>query len=307
MILRDWLDRCTTQLVSTSETPALDVEVLACHILSKSRAWLHAHPEYVLQRSDLDTLNMLVERRVKHEPIAYITGESEFFGRKFAVDPRVLVPRPESESIIELLIARITSLYPPTLPTYSQDPISSSLSVVDVGTGSGALAITAALELPQLSTLNPKSYNLNPSIYAIDIDKKCLTVAKKNAKQLKAEVTFLHGDILTPVLPHLPFTSPQPLFILANLPYVPDAYPVNNAAEHEPRLALYGGSDGLDLYRTLFEQLSELSMNQSAKSPIYCYTESLLSQHEDLQKIADSHGFELLQSEGLVQEFQKTN
>jgi release factor glutamine methyltransferase len=305
MILKDWLDHCAAQLISTSETPALDAEVLTCHVLGKNRAWLHAHPEYVLQRSDLDTLTTLVERRVKHEPIAYIIGRQEFYGRDFAVNENVLVPRPESESIIDLLLDRLASMEAVSLPSDALNPIPSNLVIVDVGTGSGALAITAALELPRLPLTNPQ-----PLIYAIDIDKKCLSIAKKNAKQLKAEVTFLEGDLLTPVIPHLPPPaggySPQPLFILANLPYVPDAYPVNNATEHEPRLALYGGSDGLDLYRTLFEQLTELSEIQSAKSQIYCYTESLLSQHKALQKIAENHDFELLQTDGLVQEFKKT-
>ncbi len=294
MNIATWLQNTASALRSSSETPQLDSEVILQFVINKDRAWMHTYPDHLLSRSELTRLSGLVKRRAKHEPVAYLLGVQEFYGYEFKITPAVLVPRPESESIIELLLARVGGLLSST-PNLTP-------TIVDVGTGSGALAITAALELSHLPFTIPQ-----PLIYATDIDNNCLTLAKKNAKRLKAEVTFLHGDLLTPVLPHLPLTNPQPLFILANLPYVPEAHPVNTAAEYEPRLALYGGSDGLDLYRTLFEQLSELSRNQSAKSSIYCYTESLLSQHEALQEIAESYGFELLQTDGLVQEFRKTN
>lgn len=292
MNIATWLQNTTSILRSSSETPQLDSEVILQFVLNKDRAWIHTYPDYLLSQSELAELSGLVKRRVKHEPVAYLLGKQEFYGYEFYVTPDVLVPRPESEFIIELLLGRIKHVGNGSTKDVCD------VTLLDIGTGSGALAITAALELSHLPFTIPL-----PLIYAIDIDKKCLPVARKNAKQLKAEVTFLQGNLLTPALPHLPSTIPQPLFILANLPYVPDTYSVNIAASYEPKHALYGGSDGLELYKILFAQLAELAKSRSAKSLIYCYTESLLSQHEALHKIAKNYGFELLRTEGLVQEF----
>jgi len=163
-----------------------------------------------------------------------------------------------------------------------------NFTIIDVGTGSGCLAITAKLECPTLK------------IMATDISPACLKIAEQNAKMLGAEVTCYQGDLLRS-LPSTVYRLP-PTIILANLPYVPDTHPINQAATHEPSMAIFGGSDGLDLYQKLFEQAAELKF-----PPIYILTESLPFQHEELVVAAKAHKYKLDQANDLVQCFKFTN
>jgi release factor glutamine methyltransferase len=156
-------------------------------------------------------------------------------------------------------------------------------TVVDIGTGSGALAITAKLELP------------NTKVIAIDIDKKCLVVAQKNAKKLSADIKLMHGNLLGPLPPSI-FRLPSTM--LCNLPYVPDKYKLNPSARFEPRLAIFGGKDGLDVYRQLFEQITKLK-----SKPGYVFTESLPFQHNKLETIAKLAGYRQILSQDLIQVF----
>ena len=272
MKINDWLKSVTSLLASAGISSArLDALILLEDHLKQDRSQLLAHPEIVLISRSLEILNKLIERRSKHEPLAYIRGFSEFYGRKFQVTPDTLEPRSETETIITLL---------KTLPTPKQDgPV-----YVDVGTGSGCLAITAKLEFPKAQVI------------ATDISAACLKIAKHNAKGLHAKVDFFEGNLLDP----LP-TSSYPLpgtIILANLPYVPDSHTINQAAMFEPRQAIFGGEDGLDLYRTLFAQLVK-------KPAAYVITESLPFQHTELVQIAERHGYILKMSEDFIQVFQQ--
>jgi release factor glutamine methyltransferase len=155
--------------------------------------------------------------------------------------------------------------------------------IIDVGTGSGAIAITVALELPQTTVL------------ATDIDPACLAVARQNCAKHSATVALLEGDLLAPL------ENQKPNIILANLPYVPDNHALNQAAMNEPRLAIFGGADGLDLYRRLFAQLTVLK-----HPPSHVYAESLPFQHAALAAIAAQHGYQLLQAEDFIQVFNRT-
>lgn len=272
MNIDKWLKESAVALGKHSDTPRLDAEVLLCHVLKKDRAWLLAHPNYVLQGQTLQRLDELMERRRKAEPIAYILGRCEFYGRDFLINKDVLVPRPESETMIDLLKKAIED---------RRSEIEDRM-IVDIGTGSGALAITAKLEVPKAQVI------------AIDIDPKCLEIAGKNAKKHAVDIDFLQSDLLHSIS-DLRFPISDKFAVLANLPYVPNDYEINDPAKHEPKLALFGGVDGLDLYRKLFDQL------QGTRAIVF--TESLLFQHKELAKVAGSASFKQTNEQDLVQVF----
>ena len=262
MNIESWMHDAT-KLLSQADisTARLDCLVLLEDCLSVGRAQLLAHTEQKLTDSQINLLNSQIEHRAQHEPLAYIRGHTEFYGREFTVDHHVLEPRPESETIIELL----KGLELPAKPR-----------IVDVGTGSGMLAITAKLELQRAE------------VTAIDVDPSCLVVAAQNTKKHKVAVTLLESNLLTKYL------GPADV-LLCNLPYVPDGYQINQAARHEPRLAIFGGPDGLNLYRRLFSQLTA--------QPAYILAESLPSQHTELSKIAKSYSYKLAKTDHFVQLF----
>lgn len=265
--LSTWLQHSARELANSGiESARLDCLVLLEDVTGKNRAHLLAHPELELSAEQERNLGVLLNRRTKHEPLAYIRGTAEFYGHVFAINDRVLVPRPESEDIINLL------------SEYGDTP-----TIIDVGTGSGALAVSAALLRP------------SADVYAIDIDETCLDVTRRNAKTLGASVTVRHGDLLR----NIPLDEfPGPIFILANLPYVPNEYDINAAARHEPDIALFGGKDGLDPYRIMFNQLSDFD-----EQTIIVLTESLVSQHTTLAGIAHDNGFAQSGKRGLIQSF----
>ena len=250
-------------------TGRLDVLVVLEDVLNKNRAQILANPDLLITPEQQKSLDSMIARRIRHEPLAYIRGKTEFYGYTFYVDKRVLEPRPESETMIDLL--RATAFpYPP--------------AIIDVGTGSGALAITAKLLLPE------------SRVTGLDIDPSCLRVATKNAHALGAQVVFCKSDLLDGTGD----TSLNEAVLLCNLPYVPDSFRINPAAMREPRLAIFGGADGLDLYRRLFVQLGA-----RYDKPHYIFTEALPPQHPELSTIAATAGFILKQSADFIQVFRK--
>jgi len=256
-------------------TARLDCLVLLEDTLRIPRAKLLAEPETEMKPGQIEQLKKLLNRRAKHEPLAYIRGRTEFYGRDFKVGPGVLVPRPESETIIELLLR---------LPELQRMPNSDSAKqrvwkIADVGTGSGALGITAALELPYCQ------------VELLDIDKSALDIAKTNV--------VLHTSPVLVTLSNL-LESPQQQndILLCNLPYVPDDYEINKAAGHEPAIALFGGKDGLDLYRSFFNQIGTIT-----NKPLYILTEALPASHDDLSILARKSGYNLEKSQDFVQLF----
>lgn len=265
----DWLIAATATLTKSGDkTARLDALILLEDCLGQDRASLLAHPEIVLTSEQLRTLDEQINRRAKHEPLAYIRARSEFYGRSFYVNSTVLEPRPESETIIELL-----KKYAPQ-----------SSRIVDIGTGSGALAITAKLELP------------SSTVAAVDIDEACVAVAQHNAKANNAQISFYTGNLLEPFLGQLATFSLD--VIMANLPYVPDDYAINEAAQHEPALALFGGADGLDLYRVMAKQIAELS-----SKPALIITESLPQQHPALAALMQPLAYKLAATDDFIQAF----
>lgn len=266
MDLKSWLEHAGRQLqLGGIGSAQLDALILLEDELKKNRAYLLAHPELEISKAQISRLDAHINRRLNHEPLAYVRGFSEFYGRKFLVDKRVLEPRPESETMVELLLEQMLEPSP---------------TIIDVGTGSGALAITAKLEIPAAE------------VVATDIDKNALAVAKQNAVKLKAKISFFCGDLLEPVKKF------RPGIILANLPYLPSHWQLHPSITVEPRVAFLGGKDGLDPYRRLFKQLIDYQ-----PQPKYILTESLPPQHKQLTAIALASGYRLKKTQDLIQVF----
>lgn len=207
----------------------LDSQVLLAHVLDKDRTWLFAHHDYELSPEDCERYTELVARRIRREPVAYLLGRKEFYGLDFVVDPRVLIPRPETELLVDLALAQI------------QDRTGRQVVVADVGTGSGAIAVTLAFHAPQAK------------IYGVDISRDALAVAQKNSRRLAPGhgPILLEGDMLHP----LPEAAD---LIVANLPYISDEEYCGlqpDVRRYEPRLALQAGSEGLDSIERLLAQV----------------------------------------------------
>ncbi len=206
------------------ESPRLNAEHLAAHALGKKkRLDLYMEFDRPLSENELGPLRGLVRERAQGKPLQHLLGTAEFYGRVFFSDARGLVPRPETEQLVEFALqSRIENR---------------ELKILDAGTGSGVIAITLALELPQAA------------VTAIDISADALALAQINAASLGASVTFVNGDLL----PDEPAAFD---LIVANLPYIPtsDIPSLSREVRHDPVGALDGGADGLDLVQKLIER-----------------------------------------------------
>lgn len=277
MTLNLWLKQSEQYLDSFGiQTARLDCLVLAEDVLGKDRAWILATPEAELKASQNAKLTKLLKRRAKHEPLAYIRGKVEFYGREFIINSNVLVPRPESETIIDMLI-ELYKARPCSTCVKDCEDCPCNWNVADVGCGSGALGVTAALEVPNLS------------VELLEIDRKALELAKINVDNFTIGISVMESDLMSG-------STQQNDILLCNLPYVPDEYAINSAAKHEPAIALYGGEDGLDLYRQLFSQITH-----NKHVPLYLLIESLPSQHAKLSKIADTNSYTLRKTNDFIQ------
>ncbi len=218
------------------DLPRLEAEVLLAHTLNCSRAALYAHAGRELPPEAVQKFNNLVEKRAGGMPTAYLTGKKEFMGLEFKVNPAVLIPRPDTELLVETAVHLLRH-------NDADQPL-----MIDVGTGSGAIAVSTACFVPRLK------------VQAIDVSPEALAVAKENAALhgVSGRVHFLEGNLLEPLLNS---AAPGTVdLIAANLPYVPSEDIPGLAAEvrREPLLALDGGLDGLDLYRLLIPQAEKL-------------------------------------------------
>jgi release factor glutamine methyltransferase len=246
MNIREALAQATEQLAASPHLrpdAARDASLLLLHALNLTRAELLANPEQPLTPTQQSTYEALILRRLTHEPIQYITGEQEFYGLALHVTPAVLIPRPETEHLVEAVL----SCHPAAQRRDLLLPLSSSdaaqpLRILDIGTGSGAIAIALATHLP------------HARITATDISPAALDLARANAARhnLTPRIHFLESDLLSDLAPNELFDA-----IVSNPPYVPTA---DRAAlhpqvrDHEPASALFAGPDGLDLYRRLIPQ-----------------------------------------------------
>lgn len=224
----------------------LDFELILAYTLKKSRVFILAHPEKIISSKQLVMINKNIKKRARGEPLAYILGSKEFYGLNFKVNKNVLVPRPETELMVEETLKLIT---------HNPQPA----TLIDVGTGSGCIIITLANLL--------KSCELQITRYkfiAVDISTKALAVAKQNAKSHKVEkkIKFVKSDLLSSILNSKFKIHNSSLIILANLPYLTPGQIKNSPSiKFEPKLALSAGSDGLKYYRLLLKQINILRLS----------------------------------------------
>ncbi|HEY8992393.1 MAG TPA: peptide chain release factor N(5)-glutamine methyltransferase [Candidatus Microsaccharimonas sp.] len=235
LAINDWLADATRQLVFADISSArLDSELILAHTLRKTRSYLHAHPEEELTDRSIEIANARLILRLERVPVAYIIGHKEFYGHKFSVSTATLIPRPESESLIELL----KQVIPRNISLLKENP----LRLIDVGTGSGALGITAKLLYPELS------------VTLSDMSRHALKIAEKNAKDLEADVSILRSNLLA----DYPFTAN---IIVANLPYVDPEWERSPETEHEPAEALFAARGGKALIYELLVQTKDKLIN----------------------------------------------
>jgi len=223
----------------TKQNPRLDAQVLLSYVLGMNSAYLFTHGDETLKPDAVETFQRLIARRARHEPVAYLTQTKAFFGRDFFVNRHVLIPRPDTEILVESALHAINS----------------QSTVIDIGTGSGAIAISLALET-------------NLPTFAIEIDRNAKAVAEHNARTLGANIKLLEGSLFEPFINHAIDDLTPHLVITANLPYLTpwqwnDCDP--DVKEYEPKLALVGGADGLALYDELFTQIRTFLHEQSRK------------------------------------------
>ena len=220
----------------------LAAELLLLHVSAQDRAWLYAHPEEILSAEISNHYFALIQRRANGEPTQHLTGKQEFWGLEFEVTPDVLIPRPETEHLIEVSLDRLAlrELRAGRSPRLT----GTGVTLVDVGTGSGCIAIALAKELP------------DATIYAADISTAALTVARRNAARFGFvdRIRFLESNLFEA------FTPVRFDLIVSNPPYVGRRMAqtlAREVREHEPEVALYGGEEGYEFYAELVAQSHE--------------------------------------------------
>jgi release factor glutamine methyltransferase len=235
LIIRDILNWATEYLMSFHIPSArLDSEVLLSFILNKNRTYLYQNPKFQIPDSKFKRFRELIERRGKMEPISYITGEKEFWSLKFKVTRDTLIPRPDTEILVQTVIDVISN---------QLSVVSSQLNILDIGTGSGNIAVSIAKEVP------------NSHVFTVDKSEGALSVAKENAitHGVLEKITFVKGDLI-------PFSDLQYKnyfdIIVSNPPYIPtddiDGL-MPEVKDWEPRGALDGGKDGLEVIRKIIK------------------------------------------------------
>jgi release factor glutamine methyltransferase len=220
------MDESIAYLQTISDTARLEVQVLAEHVLKESRAWVIAHDDYLLNNEQTQSLNDGLDRLLAKEPLPYITGKQEFFGLPFRVNPYVLIPRPETEQLVEI-----------TLKWLADHPL--CRKGIDIGTGSGCIAISLCKKMPNLS------------MKATDISAAALEVARQNASlnDVSKQITFELANLY-------PADHPKVDFLCANLPYIPVRELISlDVAKYEPLSALDGGENGFTLISELLTTL----------------------------------------------------
>jgi release factor glutamine methyltransferase len=259
--VRDALKEGIARLrVANISSFTLAAELLLLHAANRERTWLFSHPDEILPASVAEDFFSLLRRRTSGEPTQHLTGKQEFWGLEFLVTPDVLIPRPETEHLIEVALDRLALR--DLRFKHSQNMSGEGLSIADIGTGSGCIAIALAKELPAAT------------IYATDISPKALAIAQQNVARLgfSNRIHFLESNLLdalsssseTRVVEHAPrtMTEPSPTLdlIISNPPYIS----LNEAAslptevrDHEPAVALFGGEEGYELYAGLIVEAEQ--------------------------------------------------
>jgi release factor glutamine methyltransferase len=252
----------------------LDIEILIADSLGKTREFVLMYPSHELSKSQILNLKSKLNRRMKSEPIAQIIGHKEFFGLDFIVNKHTLVPRPETEMMVEATIKEISNL---------KFEISNKLSVIDIGTGSGCIitSITHSIK-----------HGANTKFFATDISSEALKIAKKNAKrnELEKKIRFLQGSLLEPIIKSSIIGNQSSLIITANLPYLSkeiyQSAPID-VKKYEPKSALYSAQAGLQHYRKLLEQIKDL-LHSCSTLHVSCFMEISPEQKMPITKLIKS-------------------
>ena len=239
---KEVLKTSSQKLKNISETPDLDSEILLSHILKKDRSFLFANLNKKLTIKQNKHFQKLLNRRLNCEPIAYIINQKEFYGLNFYINKDVLIPRPETETLVEAVLD-VLNVENVQEKQSNNSNIYNNLNILDVGTGSGCIAISLAKNIPQAK------------IYATDISKKALKVARLNARKhrILSRIKFLHGNLLNSTLKKIKFD-----IIIANLPYLSEKQyknTKNDIKNYEPKSALIAQNYGMNFYIKLLKQI----------------------------------------------------
>jgi len=228
----------------------LAAELLLLHVIGQDRTWLYSHPEEILPEPTAEAYLALLASRCSGIPTQHLTGKQEFWGLEFEVTPDVLIPRPETEHLIEVALDRLAvrEIRAGRQPRLNGE----NVTLVDIGTGSGCIAVTLAKELSAAT------------VYATDISKAALEIARRNATRLGVadRIQFLQSNLLEAFAKRQAKSQESPFFdlILSNPPYVSlrdaESLPIE-VREHEPHAALFGGEEGYELYGALIPQAAE--------------------------------------------------
>lgn len=226
-----------------------DTTILLAYCIRRTRTWVIAHPEYVLTTEEEARWHNWKARRENAEPVAYIVGEKEFFGRPFHVDPSVLIPRPATEELVDVVLRTMRGEdVNPIVDADTDIVIASNIwgkiptvkTIVDMGTGSGCIGITLASELPQIQVI------------ATDVSEDALEIAQENARrhQVIDRMTFVAGDTLDPIK-----DVKVPFIVVSNPPYIPSTMTLmKDVQDYEPHTALFSGEKGIDVIEKLIRQ-----------------------------------------------------
>jgi release factor glutamine methyltransferase len=258
MTLKEALEKGYAFLKQSSETPYLDAQILLIHVVGCEKAYLYGHGEEEMTQEWVDEYLSLIERRGKHCPVQYLTHSQEFMGLDFYVDERTLIPRGDTETLIDAVLKIAEG----------------AERILDIGTGSGAIAITLSRFLPQAS------------VYAVDISEEALEVARMNNARLNTEVTFFRGYLMDPV-DDLIFD-----IIVSNPPYIKsDDYQnlMKGVKDYEPKMALVAEREGLFFY----EQITQSATRYLSKYG-YLAFEIGYDQGEAVKGIMASQGYKKL-------------
>ncbi len=249
-----WLAQASQKLKSINpENSRLEAELILANILKTKRIKLHTYPDKELTKTQANKANLWLKKRLNGTPLAYLTHQKEFFGLNFYITKNVLVPRPESEIIVEQALKICQSLTEP-------------IKILDLGCGSGALGIALA-----------KNLNQNYQLTLADISGKVLKVAKTNARHHKISANFIKTNLMSNLNQNFDL-------IIANLPYVNPKWDFINNIEKEPKQALFARQNGLELINQLISQLSQ-------KQNFYLLLESDISQQKEIKKHLTKNGF----------------
>jgi release factor glutamine methyltransferase len=258
------------QTLEKQKTPELDAELLLSHTLKQTREHLFSYPEKTVNLKQAETFENLIKKRKAGWPLAYLCGHKSFYGNNFIVNENVLIPRPETELLLETALSEAIK--------------GKAQTIIDIGTGSGCIIISLLKKLyeqkPALAARN--------EFLAGDISREALLIAKKNARlnNVADKIKFYQGNLLLPIINKLKKNS-KPIIITANLPYLtPKQIKNSPSIKKEPLLALTAGQDGLKYYRALFVQLRELQTHREKTLQIKGFFEIDPSQKNKITRLA---------------------